>query len=547
MARLLQTDTNSSTARPLSISDVLQQPNTLQGKLESQDTGYLSGMGARTGSEQVAGANKIASSVKMGSEDLQKGVDTAKQGGVSNVLKGVAKGAQGLAEGAFGTISGVAQTAFAPVTAAISPVVKTELPAVGKILGLMNPTTKVIYDNLSPSIKESLAPKLQEVVDKYPNATALAGDIVNTLLLGLGGGETGGAIKESVGKALSKEGLQVSKEALINAPKTLKSAVSGSADAIATKQTANELQNIKDIVSPNLTAKESKLAQSQGRVYAGKESTLLKGETPAQVATSDANARQIFSIHENIPGAGTMDAPTLHEALGNKVTEITNELRPKLDATPLHPDAQTKLNTEWQKIQKEQMTNAPADQEANVLKRQKKFDAFLQKTKQGNPSDVIAEVRAGKITQKEAVSRIAEASKPPTLGDLWDTAIKYDNSISDAVKQARPNVPGVSESLLAQREEWIQNRAILKKAINDSATGLGSESEKAFQQMSDMLDAKANIVRNTPTIKSQTLKPSKFRQALESPTGKKVQAGLKLVGGTYVVDKALKATTGLGY
>lgn len=327
------------------------------------------------------------------------------------------------------------------------------------------------------------------------------------------------------------------KSALGNKVKTI---ISGTPDAQATAQTAQELANIKENISPTLSAKESKIAQSQGRIYAGKDATLLKAETPDQVATSDTTARQIFTIHENIPNAGSMNASDLHEALGNKVNEITNTLRPQLDATPLHPDAMEKLNNDWQKIQKEQMTNAPADQEANLAKRQQKFDSFLQKTKQGNPSDVIAEIRAegSTLTPKEAAQKIQEASKPPTLGDLWDTAIKYDNSIPDVVKSAKP--PLASESLLQQRAEWIQNRAILKNAINDSTTGLGATSQKAFQDMSDMLDAKSNIIKNTEAVKSQKLNPSKLKQAYDSPKGKIVrgvvkagvgiEAGKKLLG-----------------
>ena len=39
---------------------------TVQQDLASQDTGYLSGLGARTASEELAGGNKIASSIEEG-------------------------------------------------------------------------------------------------------------------------------------------------------------------------------------------------------------------------------------------------------------------------------------------------------------------------------------------------------------------------------------------------------------------------------------------------------------------------------------------------
>lgn len=288
-----------------------KQTSTLQGKLQSEDTGYISGMGARTGQEQVAGANKIASSVKTGSEDLQKGIDIAKQGGASNVLKGAAKGVQGLAEGGFGTVSGAAQAAFAPVTAAVSPVIKAELPAVGKVLGFMNPGAKMIYDNLAPQVKQALEPKLQEVVDKHPNATGLAGDIINTLLLGIGGGATEGAVKESVGNALTKDALNASKESILNTPNAVKTAIVGTPE----KQIAKQVQNAVDSVTPELSGK--KLTGAYKQVMTGErtvkpssvfsdqklspdQQTELLGARLKNIVSSKSPLKNLDSLHKEL-------------------------------------------------------------------------------------------------------------------------------------------------------------------------------------------------------------------------------------------------------
>lgn len=439
---------------------------------------------------------------------LSLGVDALAPGGLSATAYGAAKGAAtGLSnnEGVGGTLT---DTVIGGVTGKILDVgFSKAAPAISDALSKYG---KPLFDKISQFIPDSAQAAMKDLAQKATDK------------LSLGSGNAGSDLLDKVNTVAQKPADAVS--AIGNKVKT---AVVGTPEAQATKQTAQELANIKENISPTLSAKESKIAQSQGRVYAGKDATLLKGETPDQVSTSDQTARQAFTIHENIPNAGNMNASELHDALGDKVNEITQKLRPQLDATPLNPDSMDKINSDWQKIQKSQIENAPADQEANVAKRQKKFDAFLQKTRQGDPSDVIAEIRSkgSTMTHQEATQKMLAASKPPTLGDVWDTAIQYDNSISDAVKQAKP--PLASESLLAQRAEWIQNRAILKAAINDSTKGLGATSQKAFQDMSDMLDAKSNIIKNTEPIKSQTLEPSKLKQfAQKHPNTAKVVGGV---------------------
>ena len=62
------TPTSSKTANPFLSS---QKP-TLDTALKAGDTGYFSGLGTRTAQEQVAGAQKIARSVKLARKMYRK-------------------------------------------------------------------------------------------------------------------------------------------------------------------------------------------------------------------------------------------------------------------------------------------------------------------------------------------------------------------------------------------------------------------------------------------------------------------------------------------
>lgn len=473
---------------------------TPEGKLQTEDTGYVSGLGARTGAEELAGVKKIGSSIQMGSQDLRKGINQVKQGGAGNVLKGIGKGAQGLAEGAFGTISGVARTALAPATAVLSPVVKATapvaIPAVVSYLRMNNPVAGDIYDKLAPEVQQKLAPQLQQISQQHPNATALTGDILNTVLLAFGGGEAEAPVKEALGSALSKDSLKAIPGELKSVPSGIKNAVMGSPEANATRRAAANAQKISEMISPDATAKEAKLAQAQGRLYSGKSSTLFKAGTADKIATSPKTFNATQTILKKIPGAGKMAPSDLYNAVEENIGETATKLRPQMEATSIKPQTVEKINSDWQTLKKQQIEDVPATEEANVMKRQGKFESILKKSSSGH------------------------------FGDLWDTRISYDNSIPASVKKANINSP---ESLQIQKEEWLQNRAILNDAINNSASGLGGKSQQAFSEMSDLYEAKNNLLAKTKLEGGQ---PSKVRQLINKYPKTSAGIGLTVAGET---------------
>jgi hypothetical protein len=231
------------------------------------------------------------------------------------------------------------------------------------------------------------------------------------------------------------------------------------------------------MISPKPTASEAKLAMSQGRLVKGQEPTLFKAGTSDQVLTSDQQLKSTNTIKRLIPGAATMDEPTLYSALDSKITETAKKLQPEMTKTPIKPKTIKDINTKWTELKKNQLENADATDEANVLKQQKQFEARLQKSGSGN------------------------------MNDLWNTAKEYDASIPDNVKKANSLS---SESLQNKKTIWLQNRAILRDAINDSSNGLGKTSQQAFSDMRDMYDAQKGILSKAKV--ETKVQPSKIEQ-----------------------------------
>ncbi len=311
-----------------------------------------------------------------------------------------------------------------------------------------------------------------------------AKDVVKSTLIGGATGFVGGKVLSGLGKGLS--GVLSKGEAVGSAEK--------------------EISSIQEKIMPKPTAKEARIAQSEGRLVKGKEPTFFKSGTEDTVIPSDKVIQSSKTIQKNIPGAAKMDEPTLQTAIENKTEQIAKELEPQMKATKIKPVTIKKINKDWEKLKTSQIRNADATEETNVRKVQKQFEQRLMKTKSGN------------------------------LNDLWKSAKEYDASIPENIKKANHLS---SESLQNKKEIWLQNRAILREAITDSSSGMGKQSTKAFADMHDMYNAKENLMSKA---KIETkVKPSKLKQAYESKPGKV----LRTVGKVGLGYEAIKQATGL--
>jgi len=256
------------------------------------------------------------------------------------------------------------------------------------------------------------------------------------------------------------------------------------------------LASLQEKISPKLTAKELKLATKQGRFIPGKEPGLFTAGTSESVVPTDTIVRASQTIQKEIPRADKMNSTELYNALSENIATRAKGLEKKMKKVKLDESLVKTLNDKWDEIKLSQRDSALADQEKNLLKLQTKFESFLQKSKSG------------------------------TLNDLWDTAKNYDKSIPESVKKATSLS---SDSAQMQKEIWLQNRAILKDAINDAGLGLGKSSKGAFQKMSDLYNAQEGIISN---VKAKTNpKSSKVTQFFrDNPVGSAVGTGAGLLG-----------------
>lgn len=352
-------------------------------------------------------------------------------------------------------------------------VLKTAGHVAGDVAGTAG---SLIGDVIAPLIPDSAKSKIGDaskyITDKIhaipgmtPDIAKGLSDVFNTLTLE--GGAKGAPLAEKGVKAVSDVTGKVVKSG-VNKIKEL-------AGKTPLEAGQAELDTIQKMISPKATAKEAKLAQSQGRLIKGKEPTLFKSGTVDEVIPSKDVQRATGTIKREIPNAHTMDEATLQTALENKTAEIAQNLKPELQKVTIKPETIKKINSDWEKIKKDQIKNADASEEANVIKLQKQFEDKLLKSSSKN------------------------------MNDLWDTAKEYDSSIPENVKKATTQS---DPKLQYKKDMWLQNRAILKDAINDSKNGLGAKSSQAFSDMTDMYHAKENLISKAKIVTE--VKPSKI-------------------------------------
>jgi hypothetical protein len=314
------------------------------------------------------------------------------------------------------------------------------------------------------------------------------------------GVETG--VTASVGQGLLDGAGNVVKGIIGDGAKSMKAV--GAAEA--------KTQNVIDMISPKINAKETKLALRDGRIAPGQDPTLLKGGTKDQILPSKATEKAAQTVNRTIDDAHKMTQPQLHVALGSKVKEIAGNLKPEMQKVPIQEKVVQNITDSWSALKKQQLADPYMDTSANVEKLQQQFEQnFLQKSNANN------------------------------LNDLWETRIGYDNSVPSNVKDATSLS---SDKLQTQKAIWLQNRAILNGAINDSVTGLGQTSQKAFADMSDLYNAQKGIESSYKVTEGA---PSKLKGFIDSPKGKILRGALELGGAGIVGDKLLKGATGIGY
>lgn len=252
-----------------------------------------------------------------------------------------------------------------------------------------------------------------------------------------------------------------------------------------------ELQNLKERISPKPTVKEAKLALEQGRLVKGKDATFFKNGTPDQVLTNEQQLKSVNTIDRLLPDHTKMSDPELYTSLKEKVGETANNLKPEMEKVKINPQTVKNITDQWNKVKAEQKASPYTPSDVNIKKLQSDFESRLQKSKSGN------------------------------MNDLWETRKAYDDSVPDNVKSATSQS---SESLQVKKEVWLQNRRILNAAINDSGNGLGETSRQAFSDMTDMYEAQ-NGIKSKANINTK-IEPAGIKKIIKPI----IKAGAKATG-----------------
>lgn len=426
-----------------------------------------------------------------------KGVDEMSKGGIANVAGGVEKAGLGVA-------SDAAQAIFAPIAAPIQML----LSHVGKANATGNDPDPAAAEVNSPEAQAARA-SISSWAAAHPDLAKTLGDAFNVGTAALGSGALDTSVSDAA-NAVTKPITDAAKSMDINidTPMTPPDA----APPGAPTATPPDLEKISDMISPKPTIAQAKQAMTEGRLFNGSDPTLLKAGSGPQIAASTQQAASAQTIGRLIPGADSMDEPTLYGALKDKISETAQTLKPQMEATPIKPETVSAVKDNWASLKKTQIEDALATDEPNVTKMQSNFQKFLNKSASGN------------------------------MNDLWETAKGYDDSIKANVKAATDSSP---HELQMAKDIWLQNRGILRDAINDTANGMGKTSQTAFKDMRDMYEGQNGLLSKAKATGEGA--PSKLEQFGKTKTGKALKYGAEAVVGGTILDKGLKATTGIGF
>lgn len=192
--------------------------------------------GDQVGAEMISGVKSAVDHAKQGAEEFNKGID---ESGKGNILNATGHYLKGIVKSGAGAIEGVAETVFAPVSPALKHITEALTPAIRAT----NPKLAAIYD--------AAMPKIQELIKNNPETADIAGHILNTALIAVGGGASEATIKKGVTESLTKDAITTIpgelKNLAIDSSKVIKNKVVGPAltkDEVAGKILQGKTENI---------------------------------------------------------------------------------------------------------------------------------------------------------------------------------------------------------------------------------------------------------------------------------------------------------------
>lgn len=359
-----------------------------------------------------------------------------------------------------------------PITRAAGEIAKPVVePLVEAAAPLVPKEVKDFFGNIQKGIAEMPEKdriRIQNALGVLEGFTGVAGLIgggsIATKALQTGAGEAAAAGTAEAAAGLSKAagtGVEIAtRQGLGEAAQ----GIAKTAKSLGQKK----LNQLEELISPKITAAETKNIIKQGRGSRTPESTLF-GKKPDLIETPDIIKRGAQVLSERVDGIKKLIAKKddigIFNAAKAEGAKIAQELRPEMKALSLRPETIKNMAANWVKTKKAQLDSIDFAAAPSVGKKvQQKFELVL--------DDLSKPVKdeLGKFRTK-------------TLDDAWNRAIEYDNLFDKSVKAATSTSP-VSKQL--QKTLWLESRDILRGILKDEAKGLGETAKKAFRDMTDL-------------------------------------------------------------
>lgn len=437
--------------------EIARLRNLRKPKPETTEAGIVPGAQFPTPFQEGGLFSKFAAGARRGieaKEETFRGIEEAEAAGRISPGRAFAERAIGLPQVALPLARGVEEAVISPLLGAAGELVPDIVTEEGAAL---SPGAQF------PSIVQTALEEFQNLDPETQRTLTNVGRSLESAAALFGGGAVAGRPAVRAG---ARRGVEAAREAA-------RVAITPAAQ-LKKLLTRKRGDSVLETISPGINAAETRKIIEQGRLTRGRRSRLF-GDKPDIVEQADEIQRAAQTIETKLgEGAAKMTDAQLSTALKSEVGTIAQTLRPQMKAIQLTPEGGSKLVSKWDEIKAAQAADSELGTVPGFKAFQNTFDSFVK--------DISKPVRT-KTGQ----------FRPKSLNDLWDIAIKYDGKISKRIKEAA-DIPGVDANLLFKKDMWFQNRQLLRDLLKDEAEGLGGTARTSFQEMSDLLTARNNII-----------------------------------------------------
>lgn len=399
-------------------------------------------------------------------------------------------------------VKGAVHTGMSPITGAVAGGAKPELAKLGEKIASG-------VEGMSPENKEKLKGYMDKMSEMAKDHPALANYLTAGVeLVGVGGGtkvaSVGGKAAVDTIKNTAKAAAPMVGGVAELGGKLVKDlgTIGGGAVNLGVKggkigvekikgmsilgtKKLGKGDNIKNIISPVLSTKNYKEAALKG-LATPSSSSFWTGVKPSKIQLSDELSQAAVTAEKHVKELGYNPSKVSAEEFPTIIDKALSTIGPKLrDAfkeikVPI--SMKNILSNTWNTVKNSQLKKANLSH-INVKSFQKEFE-----------NDYLSKIRQ--------VWESKDGFRNTSLEDLWDIVISYDKDWSTAVKSMRDDVGDVA---IAQRQVWLQNRKILRDAMDSLAENITDlDVKNAFKEMSDLYKAKTAAIDSLKPITTET-------------------------------------------